>query len=415
MKKLFFLLTFIYSFSLNAQEWQTIEETYFGCSCGITTSPDYSSKTFKINPYTNDLWMVNNTALMTISNIGVPDIFTHDSMNIPQSAYGFLDFCFTPNAVYVSKFWNGFYQFKNNIWTQILGNNYQSSSIASDGDTIIITGVSENYLKYYEQSNQLTEFNYSNVRKSANRNGEFWGSDGTAFATRIVGNVGITYNPDTCSLLSYWAFDLKFARKTDSIYVAGDLGLSIAYQNTFIDSIDVNSSINMPSQPSIMEFEFDHLNNIWALFGTDTDELIGIGYYNQTNRTWEQFYDGSNSPVDFTQKLTIEVDTSGNLWVAERRRLHVLKINNAPQWLNTIELKKDFDFSIYPNPGSGEFTVQLPSNLGDYAIAVTDLKGTELLRVNNPHIVSHDLPSGIYFLSVSATDGSSAVRKFIVK
>ncbi|MFN5415643.1 MAG: T9SS type A sorting domain-containing protein [Flavobacteriia bacterium] len=411
MKRFFFICLLITT-STFAQEWQSIASSDFSCNCGFTYDPSYASKTLKINPYTNDLWMGKPGRVNLLTNGGEFIEYNAQNMNITPQTYTFLDFAFTSDAVYALRYFEGFYEFKNNIWTHHL-DNYQSSSITQDKDTIFVTGISENYHEFY--SNNLIEFQNSTVRKTANKSGLFWGTGGTSAVFEFTDTQNYFHNADTCTLLSNYAYDIKFSKKTDSLYVAGDLGLSIAYGNDFIDSIDVISSINMPANPSIMEFEFDHLDNIWALFGTALHEMNGIGYYNQQNRTWEQFYDGNNSPIDFTQKLTIEVDTSGNLWVAERDFLHVLKINNPPSWLATKQLEKDKTLKIYPNPSANHFKIDVSKIKGNYEVSILDVFGKTVATFANQNEIQHNLAQGVYFIELRSEDGLIVSQKLVVQ
>lgn len=408
----YFLILLVSITNIFSQEWQSFASSDFTCNCGFTYDPMYASKTFKINPYTNDLWMGRPGKINLLTNSGDFIEYNAASMNLPPQSYTFLDFAFTTDAVYALRFFEGFYQFKNNVWTQYL-DNYNSSSIVSDGDTIFISGLSENYHTFFD--NSMFEFQNSTVRKTANKNGLFWGTGGTSGIYKFSDLGNYYYNPDTCSLLSNRAYDIKFSKKTDSLFVAGDLGLSIAFGNTFIDSIDVFSSINMPANPSIMEFEFDHLDNIWALFGTDLNEINGIGYYNQQNRTWEQFYDGNNSPIDFTQMLTIEVDTAGNLWVAEREFLHVLKINNPPSWLATKKLEKENSLKIYPNPSANHFKINVSNFKDDYVIEIFNVYGELEMILLNQNDIDHNLAQGVYIVKLKTKNGAEYTQKIIVK
>ncbi len=74
---------------------------------------------------------------------------------------------------------------------------------------------------------------------------------------------------------------------------------------------------------------------------------------------------------------------------------------------------------VYPNPVTGEsFTIDVPAPVegGTVNIAVQDLNGRELMTLNNakPGIVQHDLPTGLYFLTIASNEWR-VVKKIMIK
>ena len=149
--------------------------------------------------------------------------------------------------------------------------------------------------------------------------------------------------------------------------------------------------------PSIIEFEFDSQDNIWAVFGDGG--TLGfypqyIGYYDRSVHDWTMIYDQSNCPVDFTKRLDIEIDLDDNLWVCDILDLHVLKLNNTPGWLSLVE-ESNNAFSVYPNPSSGAIFIETDANVSD--IEIIDVSGRVVKTMNyTPEIVIEE--KGTYIL-----------------
>jgi len=72
---------------------------------------------------------------------------------------------------------------------------------------------------------------------------------------------------------------------------------------------------------------------------------------------------------------------------------------------------------LYPNPANNELTIVLAeSNANQFNYAIINLTGATLrtgnLNTNNSVISIHDLPSGIYFISVTDISGANTTKKF---
>ncbi len=406
MKTLILILCCLSFIDLSAQNWYTLDvSNYFGsCNCSFTSNPDYPTKRFKINPYTNEVWMAKGAVMSVIRTNGILDTFQSQNMNIPFDTYPFLDFAFTDEAVYVARSYRGYYEYKNNVWTNYLSS-CQTNTISEDKDTLFLTSIENlNYKIINDNESQVIENAFA--RKLISKNGNLWGNVGSSSLSKYSGTAFQYYHPDTSILLSNKSYDFKFSPNNDSFYVAGNLGISVALGNKFIDSICPFSSSNMPSNPSIIEFEIDKNENIWALFGNKLDSLTSIGFYNSSNRTWEQYYDRLNSPIDFSQKLTIELDTLGNLWVAERKKLHILENTEVLSWLSLKESTYDFEINSYPNPFENQLIVSINSNSEIKTIQLIDLKGkeikTEYTFENNKILINTtDFDKGIYFFKIN--------------
>jgi hypothetical protein len=292
-------------------------------------------------------------------------------MNI-NSRY-FVGFGFSSNKTYVLHKFDGVFSFDGNFWSQE-ANFTDGSSVCYDADTLYFGRDNDGFVRITESS---TTFNFPNSTRLAVKNGDAWRSSTFNSSIQKLNSSldGVTYySPDTCNLLDYTNHDFKFARNSDTLYVAGAQGFSLAYGETFVDTITMNTAPNMP-YPSIIEFEFDSQDNIWAVFGDGGFNGFYpnyIGYYDRSVQDWTLIYDQSNCPVDFSRRLDIEIDPDDNLWVCDQYNLHVLKLNNPPAWLSLVEEEQQA-FSVYPNPSNGQLSIQTIANVTD--LEICDVSG----------------------------------------
>ena len=73
------------------------------------------------------------------------------------------------------------------------------------------------------------------------------------------------------------------------------------------------------------------------------------------------------------------------------------------------EASKSNSFVVYPNPGTGQFTV-LGENI--QSLKVTDLSGKEICKNKTPIIDLTGKPKGIYLIIIK-TDQETVIRKII--
>jgi hypothetical protein len=196
--------------------------------------------------------------------------------------------------------------------------------------------------------------------------------------------------------------DKKFQRYTDSIFVATKKGLMRVYNYDILDTITPNNTINMPS-PNVLEIEFDHNDSLWAVFGDVNDTPFALAKLE--GNTWTNRFDNSNSPIDFSNFYGLEIDSLGNLWVADLNYLHTLLTPNSPAWLGLHDNGKTNQIKLFPNPTTSSFTISGVSDsfLGEKA-SLKDLSGKivmefELNELNQKVDVSQ-LRKGIYILQI---------------
>jgi hypothetical protein len=74
------------------------------------------------------------------------------------------------------------------------------------------------------------------------------------------------------------------------------------------------------------------------------------------------------------------------------------------------------NFALWPNPNNGSFTYALPDHGPVRTLSITDLRGREVMRKNNPGFtVSVTLSSGTYMVCISGYDGIDYRTKVVVE
>ncbi len=414
MRVIQLIISFFMVSNLFGQTWQTIYGSDIS-SIGAFTgggAGTIASKKFKINPYDNSIWMAKGSKIQVLRNDGTIELHDNTTDALLQPLGSPLEFEFTSDLVYMCDQNYGLYKFNGTSWAiTYLGSG--GSYLSNDIDTIwMAKSNNTNFISTY--NGFVYNGNVSFLSRIVSRKGVMWVSGGTVSGSiaNYTNEVLTIYSADTSMLLDNSNYDFKFAKKTDTLYVSGALGFSLAYNDAFIDTITPGNSINMPSS-SVIEFEFDNQDNIWAVFGDSWFYANAIGYYDQASETWTQVYDASNSPIDFSTRISIEVDTSGNLWVANTQNLHVLKINNPPAWLDVYEKEYAQSITIYPNPVKDILTFS--SNGIDIENSeILDLKGNVLLtNFNSQKIEVSLLEAGMYFVRFKTASGRLFQKKFI--
>lgn len=184
------------------------------------------------------------------------------------------------------------------------------------------------------------------------------------------------------------------------------------YNYDVLDTITPNNTINMPS-PNVLEIEFDYNDSLWAVFGDVKDTPFALAKLE--GNTWTNRFDNSNSPIDFSNFYGLEIDTLGNLWVADLNYLHTLLTPNSPAWLGFNENGKTNPFNLFPNPAKTSFTISgfSPSSIGEKA-TLKDLSGKIVLEfiLNEPNqkVDVSQLKNGVYFVEIG-----TSIQKIILE
>lgn len=407
MKILITLFLVFINFGSNAQTWKSINklDTY-------KTNPHFQ---FSINPYTNDIWMVglgngSLNQLAVIENGG--DIHVFPQTMSPAFLWGSdLAIAFTPNHIYYAHDGYGLYSFDN--YTPQLKLNFSDyiGHLSVDVDTVYILKIQGNSLLYKFTENSTTSVNWG-IREIVVKNNFLYASVGNLiyFIDRSIPSYEYLYNDP--EYLDATHNEMKFTRNTDTLFVAGKLGISKVYNYDVFDTITPNNTINMPS-PNVLEMEWDMEDNLWAVFGDVSDEPFAIAKLE--NDTWTNYFDANNSPIDFTSFSGLEIDTLSNVWVADWNSLHTLLTPNSPAWLGTNELALNSSFVVYPNPSNGSFTIATKEIQAVSDIEIVDLMGRTVHQQSFQPKVTLELPSGNYFLQLKNEGHLLGVQKIMIE
>jgi hypothetical protein len=398
-----------------SQTWKTLD----GVDYGLIFYPTHRflfgtshRQGFKINHTDSSIWMCQGRSIMQFDGNGDFHEYNADHVDFDLLA-DFKNITFIDNKVYACNRYYGLYEFDAGSWTKIStvqDGVYLASDLdtlwmgqqLSGGDLIVADGAQS--------------FGISSNRRLASKNGEFWGGSPGFYIKRYqVGNGSYDYiSADTIPYLldnshNYFCFSPNDNR----FYTAGDLGISVALNKVFIDTITPFNTIGMPMLP-VVEIEFDSQDNIWAMFGTDiaSSSVVSFGYLNRTTNEWT-IYDTSNTGIaDFRG---IEVDPCDNLWVSEDTRLHVLDVGGCDLgWLGSSELTIKSTVEIYPNPASDQ--VVITSEQLITKIVLYDASGRELqqlvLSAFQTEVNVSNVSSGTYIVKIF-TDVGLATKKIV--
>ena len=372
----FLFLSFFYS---HAQTWQSIHKNQFG-----NTTP---WNQFVINPYTNDIWMVNDNKAAVIQNNGSIELLNQTQLGVLWNGSD-LEFAFTPTNVFYMKKTFGLFQFENSsntlVWTEP-----NINKITSNDDTVYVLRMGT-LLKYTNSSAFDSYFLCSDIEV---KNTFLYTK--TYYLGHQVGWMNSTLQTDS-EYLNAAINDKKFQRNTDTLYVGTTKGIMYAYNYDILDTITPNNTSNMPSS-NVLELEFDHLDQLWAVFGDTTDTPFAIAKLEGS--TWTNFIDATNSPIDFSNFLGLEMDTLGNVWVADNLYLHTLMTATSPGWLGTTSLDPQSNLAILPNPAQNTFCIS--GGLYDGGIKIYDLQGRKILSsASATDIDISQLNTGQYFVVI---------------
>lgn len=391
--RIYFLISFLLGSSyFNAQTWQSISK--------IGTYETAPYRQFTIDPYRNNIWLIHDTKVSVIENDGTIHVFTSAELGTLWTLDK-IQFTFTPANIYYNINVFGFHSFTNYQSTLIDSSLCDYLSISSNRDTVYVT-MSDLYgfRKYYNGILEVYPKNYFEIDAKSSF---IYGNNGSSVVYKYepVTNTSTNLNLDPEYLWTIF-HDTKFSRKSDTLFVAGKKGISYAYNYDFLDTITPNNSLQMPS-PNVLEIEFDNNDNLWAVFGDTNDVPFAISKLE--GNTWTNRFDNTNSPIDFSHFYGLEIDTLGNLWVADLNYLHTLVTANSPVWLGLEKELPAKEFQIFPNPFTTQFKMyDLPTTYIGSTGKIIDLKGNTLVEftIENIHqeIDCPSLTSGIYFLTI---------------
>ena len=418
------IILFLGALNIHAQTWYTVKKEHFNESHQWCYSGE-DNKAFKINPVDNTLWFGYGFG-HRIYQIDVNGNYTVHTDQTDAEIHNLVfpsEFAFTSDGtVYMADSYTGrVLAFDGSDWT-VAAFTTDAQFISSDVDSVWICQ-NPGDVHVIEDGNTVAHLYGSNRIQSR---------DGVAYSTTGYGggfNASIEYlrkyipNVITTTALYYYSdstpyllddknYDFKFAKNLDILYTSGDQGFSLAFNHVFFDTLTRYNTTNMPLG-GIVEFEFDQNDNIWAMFGTDRENFTHIAYLDRTSDTWSMVYDENNSPINFTELTTIEVDGNGNLYVMQKDEFHVLDVNNAPSWLSIDEVNSE-EFKVFPNPSDGSFEIQTSSLDIDY-VSIHDLSGKEVERHLFTNEINTNLETGVYLLRLMQNQAIIGTSKVIIE
>lgn len=410
MRLILFLTLLVCSVhSTYAQEWYSIPET------GTYKRAAYEQ--FIIDPFTDNMWIVAGDQVAVIESDGTIQVFTQTSGEISTLWQGNeMHFTFTPGHTYFANGNVGVFSFDN--YTEQMVYNLSNSNdflsrISSNADTVYIGfnpqpfSYAWAYLKYTPSSTTQTgKVAHHVIAKGTQKYEKSYdsylkysaGDDLMDMSWYIIGNDQTGHDPD---YIGGQMHDVKFQKMGDSLFVAGNLGISIVYNYDLLPlNFTPSNTTNMPSA-NVLEIEFDESDSLWAVFGDQNDVPIAIAKLSGTN--WTSVFDTNNSPIDFSQFYGLEFDAAGNLWVNDENALHTILTANSPGWLKTNALEIQ-SIEVYPNPAEENLWVR-KSTLGETELQIMDASGR---TVYNTTLVSEEtelnisfLISGVYFVKMN--------------
>lgn len=389
---LFITIANIFCFNcLIGQTWQSISKI------GTFQTPPF--RNFKIDGYTNNIWLIHDTKVAVIENNGNIQVFTNTELG-PLWNGDNIQFAFTPSNIYYNINLYGFHSFTGYSSTLIEASFQDYLNMTSNYDTVYVTMADgSGFRKFYNG----TVESYNRGFTKIDAKGSFvYGNNGGSviyqYIQAIDDAINLTSDPQ---YLWYIYNDTKFSRNTDTFYVGSTKGISYAYNYDFLDTITPNNTFNMPS-PNVLELEFDAQDSLWAVFGDVNNDPFAIAKLE--GNTWTNRIDNTNSPIDFSTFLGLEIDTLGNLWVADLNYLHTLLTPNSPQWLSLIENEVISNLSLSPNPSSEQITIKSQQQIDE--VQIVDLQGrivySTLCNSMNPSININELKPGNYFVNVTS-------------
>ncbi len=331
--------------------------------------------------------MVNDNKVAVIENSGVKQLFDYNQLGTLWTGDQ-LKFTFTPDSVFYMKKVFGLFNFNNYVSSQIVTET-NITDITSTNDTVYISRMGTG-LKY--SGGNVIDTYFSGVDVTI-KNQFLYTDNGVLGYEVAYSNVMLWTDPE------YLLTSInckKFQRHSDTIFAGTSKGIMYAFNYDVLDTITPNNTTNMPSS-NVLEIEFDHLDSLWAVFGDVNDVPFAIAKLDGS--TWTNVFNTSNSPIDFSNFLGLEIDTLGNLWVADNMALHTLLTPNSPSWLGLNENELAQNLKVYPNPSNESFSIQ---NLNEFdLIKVVDLQGRVVFETNEKDNIDISLiQSGNYIAQV---------------
>ncbi len=226
----------------------------------------------------------------------------------------------------------------------------------------------------------------------------------------------------------------------------GTITLTNAYfQNVFIVKYDANGN-ELWAKSSVGTGQFDQGSGVATdasgnafITGTFTSTTITFGSSTLTNRgLFIVKYDAGGNVLwaksaDDGFGSGVATDASGNAFItgffssptitfgsitltrAGNNDIFIAKLNGTT---GIEEISSNNSISIFPNPATSSFTLQLKAQVRDAEVAIYDVLGKEMMRNKmtgtSMEIEKGNMPSGVYFIKVWNNDWQR-VEKIVVE
>jgi hypothetical protein len=112
--------------------------------------------------------------------------------------------------------------------------------------------------------------------------------------------------------------------------------------------------------------------------------------------------------------MTIELDTAGNLWIAQTNKLHVLKRSNAPTWLSVYE-NQSAAFQLFPNPSSGEIHFSGIKGTAPTTIEVLGADGRLVESLPYADELTLSVNAGVYLIRLLRGEEEIGVTRCVIR
>lgn len=412
-----FVIVFVTS-TVNSQEWTTVYSGNYTPLGFIWGGNGWrpGNYQFAVNPYDTSIWFAWDNYIQGFDAQG--NYFKFDDNNVPvfetvTSASTIVQIGFTSNSAFAVDRFIGLMRYDGQDWT-IVSTKDNGNSICSEKDSVWVANDDLGYITWKDGFTQ--EYTApAQMERIVSRKGEVWASSG--YDSGVIYKIdGVSFTPFYASSTNFLLDDsnisFKFSPVTDTMFVGGEKGISLMYGGAFIDTLTSFNTIDMPTG-IIREIEIDQNNNIWALFGTDHYDHSSVAYYDFSSNTWTSIYDNTNSPIFWGGRVSIELDKEGNLYVSDDTDLHVLRVNNWPQWLDLNE-NEFTEFSIYPNPSNGDLKIQIDESIEVSEIQILDLNGRVLESLPYYETITINKKEGVYLVRLLNKEGVIGTRKILI-
>lgn len=415
--RIYFVVILICSTSVSlAQDWLVMERQLFNNSLFFQLQTAERTKYFKINPYDGSLWFTSEHKVIRIGNDG--EYVEFENEDFPDAPYNnyFAGVEFSPSGVFVLDVVNGLFRFHNNTWTFVMPG-VDGTGLDVDQDTVWVVRQEKSILRW--KGGQTDQFSYAGLIRVNAKNGKVWGSQSTSAGLCFYqDNQCNGLIPSNSILTDFGNQDFKYLPSSDTLILSYIDGFALAINGEVVDTITLQTMTDFPEGGSILEFEFDADENIWAFIGNrSNNKAMKIAHFNRFTRTWSQVYDANNSPLPFNEFYNMEVDQQDNLWVASSTKLYLLANGSVPSWVGEVLSLEDYEQSpniqISPNPSSSFVTIQTEGEKGVLRMWDTQSKLIRTHEFFSEEVIDvTELDKGVYFFEVQTTT-SRVVRKFI--